>query len=122
MRVWVGIGILVVLVIAIASIIFSGQRKRDDIIFQNNLTTYRSALRTGTSRSQVEDYLRQQGTDFTQGCGESQAHCDRVNLGEEPRNLFCQPWTVYADFQYEGSDSGSEHLTSIDLHREGVCF
>lgn len=126
MRLWLGIGILAVCVVAIVSLVFSGEKKRDEAAFQATLAAYRTALQTGTSRAQVEDYLRQQGVSFSQGCGTPQSVCDRVDLGEQPRNLFCQPWTVYADFQFNRMDAsgaaGTEHLKSIDLHKEGVCF
>ena len=125
MRLWLGMGLLAVCVIAIANLVYSAEKKKSEVALQTTLTTFRTALQAGTSRTQVEDYIRQQGMSFTQG---PQTLSDRVSLGEEPRNLFCQPWNVYIDFQFKGSDTangaepGSQRLTSIDLHREGVCF
>jgi len=124
MRILLGFGILVIGIIAITSIMSSAEKKRSEAEFQASLATYQTALHMGTSRTQVEDYLRQNGIPFTNG---PQSLSDRVSLGQQPRNLFCQPWNVYADFQFEGSATGGadpnyQRLKSIDLHREGVCF
>jgi hypothetical protein len=56
----------------------------------------------------------------------TQALTDRAPLGEEPRNLFCNPWKVYLDFDFTGSDTqtvqSGDVLKSIDVRKEGVCF
>jgi hypothetical protein len=128
MRTWLGLGVLVVLVIVLVSAVQRSERKDAEVRFQNTLASYRSALKSGTSREQVENYLHQQNTAFTRSCCEPGVFSDRTDLGDEPRNLFCQPWKVSAEFQFKNAEppadaaKGSDLLTNIDLHREGVCF
>lgn len=125
---WLGFGVLVVIVVVAVSLVSSSQRKEDEKRFQATLVQYQSAVKPGTSRAQVESYLQKQNVSFERACCGPQAISDRAQLGELPRNLFCQPWNVYLDFQFKSSRSpadvarDSDLLTSIDLHREGVCF
>jgi len=128
MRTWLGLGVLVVFVIVLVSAVQRSERKDAEVRFQNTLASYRSALKSGTSREQVENYLHQQNTAFTRSCCEPGIFSDRTDLGDEPRNLFRQPWKVSAEFQFKNAEppadaaKGSDLLTNIDLHREGVCF
>lgn len=128
MRMWLGLGVLVVLVVVAVSAVQRSERKDAEVRFQSTLSSYRSALKSGTSREQVENYLHQQNTAFTRSCCEPGIFSDRTDLGDEPRNLFCQPWKVSAEFQFKNAEppadaaKGSDFLTNIDLHREGVCF
>ena len=119
---------LVILIVVAVSFMSSSEKKEDEKRFQSTLSDYRSALKPGASRSQVEDYLRQHGTGFERACCDAQNFADRASLGDEPRNLFCQPWKVSVDFQFKSAEApanvarDSDLLTAIDLHREGVCF
>ena len=128
MRLLLGIGVLVVLLVVLVSAVQRSERKDSEARFQQTLATYRTALRSGSSREQVEAYLHEQNTSFTRSCCEPGVFSDRVDLGDEPRNLFCQPWKVSAEFQFKNVEEpaqaakGSDVLTNIDLHREGVCF
>lgn len=126
MRLWLGLAVLVVLVVVLVSAVQRSERKDAEARFQNTLATYRAALKSGSTRDQVEDYLRQQNTSFTTAGCAAGSSCDRADLGDEPRNLFCQPWKVSAEFQFKntepGAAKGTDLLTSIDLHREGICF
>ena len=128
MRLLLGVGVLVVLVIVLVSAVQHSERNDSQARFQNTLASYRAALKSGATREQVESYLQQQNTSFTSGGCESSTPCDRVDLGEEPRNLFCQPWKVSAEFRFNntqpptGAPKTSDLLTAIELHREGVCF
>lgn len=125
---WLGFGVLVVLVIVGVSLMSSSERKEGEQRFQATLAEYRSAVKPGSSRVQVEEYLQKQNMAFERACCGPQAVSDRAHLGELPRNLFCQPWKVSLDFQFKNSESpanvarDSDVLTGIDLHREGVCF
>jgi hypothetical protein len=128
MRLWLGIAALVVLVVVLVSAVQRSERKEAEVRFQNTLSTYRAAVKSGSTREQVESYLHQQNTSFTRSCCEPGVFSDRADLGDEPRNLFCQPWKVSAEFQFKNAEppadaaKGSDLLTNIDLHREGVCF
>ena len=128
MRLWLGIAALVVLVVVLVSAVQRSERKEAEVRFQNTLSSYRAAVKPGSAREQVESYLHQQNTSFTRSCCEPGVFSDRADLGDEPRNLFCQPWKVSAEFQFKNAEppadaaKGSDLLTNIDLHREGVCF
>ncbi len=128
MRVLAGIGVLVVLVVVLVSAVQSSERKDSEARFQNTLASYQTALKSGATREQVENYLHQQNTSFTTGDCSSSVPCDRVSLGEQPRSLFCQPWKVSAEFRFKnaepatGEQKSSDLLSAIELHREGVCF
>jgi hypothetical protein len=128
MRVLLGFGVLIVLVVVGVSVMVSSEKKETEARLQNTLASYRAALKPGTNRQQVEAYLHQQNVAFTRACCEPAVFSDRTDLGDEPRNLFCQPWKVSLDIQFKNSEppadvaKGSDLLTNIDLHREGVCF
>lgn len=128
MRLLIGIAVLVVLIVVLVSAVQRSEQKDSEARFQNTLASYRTALKPGSTREQVESYLNQQNTSFTTGGCESATACDRVDLGQEPRNLFCQPWKVSAEFRFghtepaAGDPKNSDLLTAIELHREGVCF
>lgn len=120
--------VLVILVVVAVNFMSSSEKKEDEKRFQATLAEYQSNLKPGASRSQVEDYLRQHGTAFQRACCDAQNFADRASLGDEPRNLFCQPWKVSLDFQFKSAESpanvarDTDLLTAIALHREGVCF
>jgi len=125
---WLGLGALVVLVVVAVSAVQRSDRKEAEVRFQTTLSSYRAALKAGSSREQVESYLHQQNTSFTRSCCEPGVFSDRTDLGDEPRNLFCQPWKVSAEFQFRNvvppadAAKGSDILNNIALHREGICF
>jgi len=128
MRLWLGLVVLVVLVVMLVNAVQRSERKNAEASFQRTLESYHSALKNGSTREQVENYLHQQNTVFTRSCCEPGIYSDRTDLGEEPRNLFCQPWKVSAEFHFKNAEppadaaKKSDLLTNIDLHREGVCF
>lgn len=128
MRLLLGIGVLVVLIVVLVSAVQRSERKESDARFHSTVASYQATLKSGSTRKQVESYLAGQNTSFTTAACESSTPCDRVELGEEPRNLFCQPWKVSAEFQFNnaepptGTAKESDLLSAIELHREGVCF
>ncbi len=120
---WLGLIVLVGLIVVAVNLMSSSEKKEDEKQFQATVASYRDALKPGTSRAQVEDYFQKQNISF-----DKQPSSDRTKLGEQPRNLFCQPWKVYLDFQFKSSGMGaaaardSDVLTGMELKREGVCF
>lgn len=128
MRLLLGFGVLILLIVVGVSAMVSSDKKETEARLQNTLASYRAALQPGTKREQVEAYLHQQNVAYTRTCCEPGVFSDRTNLGDEPRNVFCQPWKVSLDLQFKNGEppadvaKGSDLLTSIDLHREGVCF
>ncbi|HXS78096.1 MAG TPA: hypothetical protein VN753_18100 [Terracidiphilus sp.] len=128
MRMLLGFGVLILLIAVGVNAMVSSDKKEMEARLQSTLAAYRSALQPGTKREQVEAYLHQQNVAFTRSCCEPGIPSDRTDLGDEPRNLFCQPWKVSLEIQFKNSEppadvaKGSDLLTNIDLHREGVCF
>ena len=127
MRQWLDIGLLAVLVIAMFNVVSFVRKKRDDKQFLSTLLTYRSALKPGTSRAEVEDFLRSQGMPYTRSCCEPGVFSDRSKIGELPPHWTCRNWAVYLDFQFQnagGADvaSGTDRLMKIDLYENGQCL
>lgn len=127
MRQWLGIGLLVVIVIAIFNIVSFVRKKQDDRQFLVTLRSYRSALKAGTSRAEVEDYLRQKGMSYARSCCERGVFSDRSKIGELPPPWTCRNWNVYLDFQFESAEhadvaGGADRLTKIDLYENGQCL
>ncbi|HEY2470581.1 MAG TPA: hypothetical protein VGI45_22495 [Terracidiphilus sp.] len=127
MRQWVGIGLLVVIAIAIFNIVSFIRRKDDDKRYLSTLMAYRSVLKPGTSRAEVEDYLRQKGMPYARSCCEPDVFSDRSKIGELPPHFTCRNWNVYLDFQFQGSNHadvarGTDQLTKIDLYENGQCL
>jgi IS5 family transposase len=128
MRQWLGIGLLVVIVVAILSFMWFVRKEHEDSRFQTALATYRSALKPGTSRERVEDYLRQQGLPFERSCCEPGVFSDRAKIGQEEPNWVCRNRNIYLEFKFQNSAataavaSGSDVLTKIDLYQNGICL
>lgn len=128
MRRLLGFAVVIVIIVVLVNQMSSSEKKEDEKRFQSTLAEHQAALKLGSTRTQVEDYLRQHGTSFERACCDPHNFSDRASLGDEPRNLFCQPWKVSLDFQFKSSEPAasvardSDLLTAINLHREGVCF
>lgn len=128
MRQWLGIGFLIVIIIAIANVNSFVRKKREDRHFLTTLLTYRSALKAGASRAEVEDYLRQQGMPYERSCCERGLFSDRSKIGEMPPRWTCRNWNVYLDFQFQKTDpeadvaKGTDRLTRIELYEDGQCL
>ena len=128
MRQWLGIGFLIVIIIAIFNIVSFVRKKQTDRQFLATLLIYRSAFKSGASRAEVEDYLRQKGMPYQRSCCESGVFSDRSKIGELPPHWTCRNWNVYLDFQFQGDDphadaaSGTDRLTKIDLYEIGQCL
>jgi hypothetical protein len=128
MRHWLGIGLVVVIVIAVVNVVTFVRRKQEDGRFRTAVTTYRSALKPGMSREMVEDYLRRQGMPFERSCCDPGVFSDRSKIGKEPGSWFCRNQNVYLEFNFAGSTPpadvarGSDLLTKIDLYQNDSCF
>lgn len=127
MRQWLGIALLVVIVFAVINVVSFVRKKRDDGKFLTVLMTYRSAFKPGTSRTEVEDYLRQHGMPYERSCCERGVFSDRSKIGELPPKWTCRNWNVYLDFKFQSADAadvarGADRLTKIDLYENGICL
>ena len=128
MRQWLGVALIVVIVIAIFNTVSFVRRKREEKQFLNRLLAYRSALKPGASRAEVEGYLRQRGMPYVRSCCESGVFSDRSKIGALPPRWTCRTWNVYLDFKFQSVDSpasvasGDDRLTTIDLYENGECL
>lgn len=128
MRQWLGIGLLIVIILAIFNIRSFVLNKRENRHFLNTLLAYRSAFKAGASRAEVEDYLRQKGMPYERSCCEPGVFSDRSKIGELPPRWTCRNWNVYLDFQFQRTDpeadvaKGTDRLTKIDLYENGQCL
>ena len=128
MRQWLGIGLLVVIAIAIFNIVSFVKKKHEDSRFRTALAAYRAQLQPGASRRQVEDYLRQHNMPFSRSCCKPGVFSDRSKIGEESPSFTCRNWSIYLEFKFKNADpsadvaDGADILTSIDLDQDGVCL
>jgi hypothetical protein len=98
MRQWLGIGLLALVAVAVFNMVSFVRKKRDDKQFLATLVAYRSVLKPGTSRTEVEDFLRSKGMSYTRSCCEPGVFSDRSKIGELPPHWTCRNWNVYLDF------------------------
>lgn len=128
MRHWLGIGLVVVIVIAIINVVTFVRRKQQDSRFRAELLTSRSVLQPGTSRETVEDYLRHQGMPYERICCEPGVFSDRSKLGKEPGRWFCRNQNIYLEFTFDSGAApaevarGSDVLKEIHIYQNDSCL
>lgn len=128
MRHWLGIGLVVVIVIAVINVVSFVRRKQEESRFRTTVTTYRSVLKPGINRDKVEDYLRRHGMPFERSCCEPGVFSDRSKLGQEPARWFCRNQNVYLEFNFDSDAApadvarGSDVLKKIDLYENDSCL
>jgi len=80
------------------------QRRKREAHYQAALGSYRQALSIGSTRKQVEQYLRNSGTGFLRMCcvEHSGKHSvdDLVKVGAEEAPWFCSEHNVYVALQF----------------------
>ncbi len=83
------------------------QKKREES-YQVVLRSYSTALRIGTTRKDVEDYLHAKDIDFKQMCCadmnlfSKNVYDDLVKIGEEDVPWVCEGNNVYVALQFRG--------------------
>ena len=98
--------------------------------YQATLRSYQEALPPGTTRKDVEAYLRRKNIPFRRICCMLQSHettyADEVKIGEENTVLFCEANIVYVGFQFVAAGSPqpfaaheSDTLVSIQITQRG---
>lgn len=128
MRQWLGIGLLVVIAIAIFNFVLLVKKKQEDSRFRAAIAAYRAQFKGGASRRQVEDYLRQQNMPFARSCCEAGVFSDRSKMGEESPSVVCRNLSIYLEFKFKAADpsadaaDGGDILTGIDLYQDGNCL
>jgi hypothetical protein len=137
-----------VLVVVVAGLFLLGIRyelkkqaqKRREATYQSELRSYSQALKPGTKRKEVEDYLRSKNPDFSQMCcvepsDSAKRHTwdDLVKIGEEEHPWFCSEHFVYVAFRfadhvqiengYSFKDDDSDTLKTLSIfHQFGGCL
>jgi len=126
MRQWLGITLLAVIFLAIINIVSFVRRKQDENQFRTRLMAFRSTVKPGTRRAEVEDYLTQLGMPYARSCCEPSVFSDRSKIGQLPPKWTCRTWNVYLDFKFQNREafvaSGDDRLTKIDLYENGECL
>lgn len=96
-----------------------------EVGYQAQLAEYRCAMRIGTPRSEVREYLNSKRIVYivyNDRDGEI-----RVNLGREASVLPCDYWTTYLSFEFghaqsQAEPSSPDALSAISLKRIGHCL
>lgn len=132
MKLWlvVGWGIVIVLALAdIRSFVRAKEREQQrQAIYRAKVSVYRSILKTGLPREQVEDYLRKTGAPFERSCCVAGVFSDRTKIGHEAPGWVCRNWDVYVEFKFRsetvnaGTAAAKDTLTQIDLLQNGSCL
>jgi hypothetical protein len=103
----------------------SAKQKRE-AGYQAALQSYSDALKPGTTRRSVEDYLQAKGVNYEKMCciDERSAEAELVRIGKEKHPWYCSEHNVYIAFQFvdephEGwrpSDRELDKLKSITIY------
>jgi hypothetical protein len=81
-----------------------GAKQRREAAYQSALQSYSQVLPPGTTRKNVEDYLRAKGISFFQEGGpvstDDVAFADLAKIGKEKHPLYCSEHAVYLAFHF----------------------
>jgi hypothetical protein len=118
---WVSV-ILAALIVATTALVVSGHaksvaKKKREIDYQSALQKYSRAIKPGSGRTEVENYLRSRNTAFTwaytaYGARKESQNADLVKIGQEAPPWYCSEAYVYVAFEF--SPSGTLKQTSSD--------
>ena len=130
MKPWfvVGWGIVIVLALAhIQSFVRAKEKEQErQAIYHAKVSVYRSILKTGLTREQVEDYLRKTGAPFERICCVAGVFSDRTKIGHEAPGWVCRNWDVYVEFKFASqtmnAGTAKDTLKQIDLLQNGSCL
>ena len=97
--------------------------------FQSALKKYSRELKRGSSRKEVEEYLRRQGVAFERCCmtfGERSAFTDLVTIGREDTPWYCDEHRVYIAIEFVAAEFphflstpyDSDVVTEVKLSRQ----
>ncbi len=132
MKPWLVIGWGIVIVLALVNIqSFMRAKKmeqRRQASYGAKVDVYRSILKPGITRQQVEAYLRQTGAAYQRTCCEAGVFSDLTRIGHEAPGWVCRNWDVYVEFKFANSDRNEaaaaqeDSLERIDLAQNGSCL
>jgi hypothetical protein len=117
--------ISIVCIVVIRNIEKAKRREEHYAEYQAALTKFTQALKPGTTRKQVEDYLRAQNLMFHRTCCSNDRHvfATEVRVGQEDRPWYCSEWNVYVRFEFNTTEPDrypirepSDGDTLSDLH------
>jgi hypothetical protein len=78
--------------------------QKHDAVYQSALQSYSEVLAPGTTRKNVEDYLRAKGVSFFQEGGavstDDGAFADLAKIGKEKHPWYCSEHAVYLAFHF----------------------
>ena len=130
MKPWLVLGWGIVIVLALGNIQSFMRAKQKEqqrqASYRAKVDTYRSFLKPGITRQQVEAYLRQTGAPYQRTCCESGIFSDRTRVGHEAPGWVCRNWDVYVEFKFAGKNESAaapeDTLQQIDLFQNGSCL
>jgi len=103
-------GVVVVAIVAgigIKGIFDARASKERQALYTGALKNYSDALVPGTSRREVEAYLRQRHHSYRQMCcvaNQRSAYADLVKVGQEKAPWFCSQSNIYVAFEFDATE------------------
>ena len=92
---------------------------RREAAYLSTIKALQRALPNGMTMTEVSKYLDFNGMKYSAlQEGENANWTYQVKIGEDPGNLVCDHWSVYAAMEF----NSSERLTNIHLTKAGVCL
>jgi hypothetical protein len=97
------------LIMGIRQIVKGQLRKKREVVYQATSQSYQQVLKPGTTRKQVENYLRARNQTFTQSCCvgtkgfPKHSWDDLAKIGAEDAPWFCSENAIYVAFQFADS-------------------
>jgi hypothetical protein len=130
MKLWlvVGWGIVIVLALGnVQSFVRAKQKEQQrQASYRTKVDVYRSILKPGITRQQVEAYLRQTGAPYQRNCCEAGVFSDRTPVGHEAPGWVCRSWDVFVEFKfagkYQSAAAPEDMLQKVDLFQNGSCL
>ena len=132
MKPWLVVGWGVVIVLALVNIQSFVRAKQKEqqrqASYRAKVDAYRSILKPGISREQVEAYLRQTGAPYQRTCCEAGVFSDLARIGHEAPGWVCRSWDVYVEFSFASTDekeaaaAPEDTLKQISMAQNGSCL
>ena len=131
MKPWLVVGWGIVVVLALGNLqSFVRAKKKEEqrhASYREKVEIYRSIMKPGFSRKQVEIYLQQTGASYQRSCCETGVFSDLTKVGHEAPGWICRNWDVYVEFKFAGeagneAASPEDTLQRIDLRQNGSCL
>ncbi len=102
------IGCCASVLVAVACAHSAARAKQREAGYHAELGAYSAALKPGTTRMDVEAFLRRKGREFTQMCcmnHSKNAYDDLIRIGTERPPWYCSAQNVYIGFEFVSSGS-----------------